>query len=57
MRNLESRIGAAVAGSMLFALPLVSGFWNARAPSAADAMTALIGIVLLAASAAGVRPR
>jgi hypothetical protein len=57
MRNREARIGAALAGSMLFALPLISGLWSGRAPSAADAITALIGIALLAASAAGARPR
>ena len=57
MRNREAQIGAAVAGSMLFALPLISSLWSVRAPSAADAITSLIGIALLVASAAGVRLR
>ena len=55
MRNHEARMGAAVAGSMLFALPLISWLWSVRPPSAADAITSLIGIVLLVASAAGAR--
>ena len=57
MRNPEARIGAALAGSMLFALSLISGLWSARAPSGADVITAIIGIALLAASAAGARLR
>ena len=57
MRNREARIGAAFAGSMLFALPLISGLWGARAPSTADAITSLVGIALLVASTAGARLR
>jgi hypothetical protein len=57
MRTREARIGAALAGSMLFALPLISGLWSARAPSGADAITSLIGMALLVASAAGARRR
>ena len=57
MRNLEARIGAAFAGSTLFALPLISGLWSVRAPTAGDAVTSLIGIALLVASAVGARAR
>ncbi len=57
MTNREARIGAALTGSMLFALPLISALWSAREPLAADAITSLIGIALLVASAAGARPR
>jgi hypothetical protein len=57
MRSREARIGAALAGSMLFTLPIVGGLWSARDPSGADGMTVIVGIALLVASAAGARAR
>jgi hypothetical protein len=52
MRNSRA-IGAAIAGALLLALPVLHMILGAGAPNAADAIVGLFGVILLAASATG----
>ena len=51
MRNSHASMGAAIAGALLLALPVVHMILGAGAPNAADAIVGLFGVILLAASA------
>ena len=55
MRLHDARIGAAVAGAMLAALPAIEFLWFDGAPAGGDVITLLLGVALLVASAAGLR--
>ena len=50
MTNPEARLGAALAGAMLAGLPLIALFFSPGSPGPADAVTAMLGIGLLAAA-------
>jgi hypothetical protein len=43
----DHRIGAGIAGAMLLGISVIELFWGAAAPAAANALTAVLGLVLL----------
>ena len=51
MRNSHASMGAAIAGALLLALPVLHMILGAGAPNAADAIVGLFGVILLAVSA------
>jgi hypothetical protein len=55
MRIHDGRIGAAIAGAMLIALPAIELLTVKSAPATAHVITLLLGVALVFASAAGLR--
>jgi hypothetical protein len=51
MRNSHASIGAAIAGVLLLALPVLHMVLGAGAPGPVDAIVGLFGLILLAVSA------
>jgi hypothetical protein len=51
MRNSHASIGAAIAGALLLAVPVLHMILGAGAPGAVDAIVGLFGLILLAVSA------
>jgi hypothetical protein len=51
MRNPDARAGAAIAGAMLVALPVIELAFGSGSPQAVHAITTIFGIGLLAAAA------